>query len=233
LTGSGSFGNASRIIVGGGAFYDVTAAGGTLTLNNGQTLGGSGTVNGSVVASVGSTIDPGTSVGALTVAGNVTLGGGMLMELNRSLSPNSDRLVTSGGSITGGGTLTTTNIGPALQAGDTFQLFSGAVTGIAATPQTTDLLNGMTYTWQNDIAVNGSIKVLTAAPIPAPTLGFSRTGNTLTFSWTGPFTLQAQTNSLSVGVSNNWGNHPGGSTSPVTVTIDSANPAVFYRLSLQ
>lgn len=233
LSGSGSFGNAVRIIVGSGAVYDVSLAGGTVTLNSGQTLGGSGTVNGSVTTSSGSTIAPGTSVGTLTVAGNVILGGAMLMELDRSLSPNCDRLVTSGGSITGGGTLTTTNIGPALQVNDTFQLFSGAVSGIAANPQTTDLLNGVTYTWQNDIALNGSIKVLTVNPIPAPTLGYSRTGNALTFSWTGPFKLQAQTNSLAVGVTNNWVTYPGGGPSPVTVTIDSANPTVFYRLSLQ
>jgi fibronectin-binding autotransporter adhesin len=233
LTGAGSFGNAALISVGSGAFFDVAGGGGTLTLNSGQTLGGSGTVTGNVIASSGSTIAPGTSVGTLTVAGNVTLGGGMTMELNRSLAPNSDRLVTSGGSITGGGTLTTTNIGPALQVGDTFQLFAAGVSGITANLQTVDVLNGVTYTWNNNISSSGSIQVASVTPIGQPTLGVSQSGNSLTFSWSGPFKLQSQTNSLSVGVSSNWGDYPGGSTSPVIVTINPANPTVFFRLSLQ
>ena len=233
LTGVGSFGNASKIIVGSGALYDVSAAGGTLTLNNGQTLSGSGTVTGNVIASSGSTIAPGSSVGTLTVAGNVTLGGNMVMELNRTLSPNSDRLAVSGGSITGGGTLTVTNIGGALQASDTFQLFATGVSGITANLQTVDAVNGVTYTWNNNIASSGSITVASVTPIGQPTLGVSQSGNSLTFSWSGPFKLQSQTNGLAVGVSSNWGNYPGGSTSPVVVTINPANPTVFFRLSLQ
>lgn len=233
LSGAGSFNNAARISVGSGAFYDVNGAGGTLTLNSGQTLSGSGTVTGNVIASAGSTIAPGSSVGTLTVAGNVTLGGSMTMELNRSLAPNSDRLVTSGGSITGGGSLTVTNIGPALQVGDTFQLFATGVIGITATLPTVDTVNGVTYTWNNNISSSGSVQVASVTPIAAPTLGVLQSGNSLTFSWTGPFKLQSQTNSLSVGVSSNWGNYPGGSTSPVVVTINPANPTVFFRLSLQ
>jgi AraC-like DNA-binding protein len=44
---------------------------------------------------------------------------------------------------------------------------------------------------------------------------------------------QSQTNSLNVGLSNNWYTFPGGSTSPVNVTINPTNPAVLFRLSLQ
>jgi autotransporter-associated beta strand protein len=233
LTGIGSFANAALISVGTGAFYDITGTGAGLTLNNGQTLGGSGTVNGDVISTVGSTIAPGASVGTLTVAGNVTLGGGMTMELNRSLTPNSDRLVTSGGSITGGGSLTTTNIGPALQVGDTFQLFASGVAGITANLQTTDSLNGVSYTWVNNIAGSGAITVATVTSIAPPTLDVSRTGNTLNFSWSGAFKLQAQTNSLATGVNNNWVDYPDGGTSPVNVTINPANPTVFFRLSSQ
>jgi fibronectin-binding autotransporter adhesin len=233
LVGSGAFDTASRIIVGSGAFYDVSGATGTLALNSGQTLGGSGTVTGNVTTAPGSIIAPGTSVGTLTVAGNVTLGGEMNMELNRSLSPNSDRLVASGGAITGGGTLTVTNIGPALQVGDSFQLFTTGVSGITANLPTTDSLNAVTYTWQNNIAANGSVTVLSVESIAPPTLGVSQSGNTLTFTWTGTFKLQAQTNSLAIGLNNTWGDYPGGGTSPVNVTIDPADPTVFFRLSAQ
>jgi len=36
-----------------------------------------------------------------------------------------------------------------------------------------------------------------------------------------------------VGSSSNWGNYPGGSTSPMVVTINPADPTVFFRLSPQ
>jgi hypothetical protein len=230
----GSFSNSTKIAVAGGATLDVTPrSDGSLNLTSGQTLGGSGTVNGTLVAGAGSIIAPGSSVGTLTVANNITLGGGMSMELNRSLSPNSDRLVSTSGTITGGGTLTVTNSGPALQAGDTFQLFLVGVSGIAANLPATDPANGRSYTWQNNLAANGSIKVLTSTVIQPPVLTNSVSGNSITFSWSGPFKLQAQTNRLSVGVSGNWTDYPGGNTSPVIVSISATNPSVFFRLAPQ
>lgn len=233
MTGTGAFTKAS-VIVGSGAFFDVSAAGGTATFGTGQTLGGNGTVTGNVVAGAGSTIAPGTGIGTLTVAGNITLGGNLLMEMNRTNTPNnSDRLLTSGGAITGGGTLTNVNVGPALQVGDSFQFFAAGVSGITANLQTVDFANAVTYTWNNNIAGNGTVSVASVTPIAPPTLNAVKTGNTLAFSWTGPFKLQSQTNTLSVGISNNWFNYPGGSVSPVNVTINPTNKTVFYRLSLQ
>lgn len=234
VIGSGSFSNATLLTVASGATLDVLGRiDQTLTVNSGQTLGGSGTVNGAVVVVPGGNLAPGSSVGTLTVAGNVTLGGNLTIELNRALAPNSDRLATSGGSITGGGTLTLTNLGAALQAGDTFQVFAAGVSGITVPAQTVDYVNAVTYTWQNNLAASGSVTVQSVTPITAPTLNVGQSGNLLTFSWTGPFKLQSQTNSLNVGISSNWGNYPGGSTSPVGVTINPTNPTVFFRLSLQ
>jgi len=63
-----------------------------------------------------------------------------------------------------------------------------------------------------------------------PVLNVSQAGNVLTFSWAAAsahYRLQAQTNGLS---SSGWSDYPGGGSSPVNVTIDPANPAVFYRL---
>lgn len=234
VIGSGSFSNAALLSVASGATLDVMGRlSQTLTVNPGQTLGGSGTVNGAVVTAVGGNIAPGDSIGTLTIAGNVTLGGNLTIELNRALAPNSDRLTVSSGSITGGGTLTLTNIGAALQPGDTFQIFAAGVSGITVPAQTVDYVNAVTYTWNDNLAASGSVSVASVTPITAPTLGVAQTGNALTFSWTGPFKLQAQTNSLAVGVSSNWFNFPGGSTSPVNVSINPTNPTVFFRLSLQ
>jgi len=62
-------------------------------------------------------------------------------------------------------------------------------------------------------------------------LGMSQSGSTLTFTWTGTFKLQSQTNSLSGGLTTNWFDYPGGSTSGVSVSINPTNPTVFFRLS--
>jgi autotransporter-associated beta strand protein len=217
IFGSGSFSNASVISIASGATLDVsTRADGTLTLNSGQTLKHSG-----------------SSTGPITVTGSVNLGNGtLLLGVNRTGLAH-DSLAASG-SVTYSGTLAVTNTGAALQPGDKFQLFPSAVSGFTtyALP-TVDAVNFVQYTWQNDVATDGSVTVLTVAPLTPPTLGVSQTGNTLNFSWTGPFKLQSQTNSLNVGISSNWFNYPGGSTSPVSVTINPTNPTVFFRLSLQ
>lgn len=53
-------------------------------------------------------------------------------------------------------------------------------------------------------------------------------GNRLQFTWTGGGALQAQTNTLKSGLGTNWVTYPG--SSPVTVTIDPAQGAVYYRI---
>ncbi len=69
---------------------------------------------------------------------------------------------------------------------------------------------------------------MTAIPIT-----FTYNGTTLGLNWgvTGWY-LQAQTNSASVGLTNNWVDVPGstGLTS-TTITVDPKQPTVFYRLS--
>jgi hypothetical protein len=64
---------------------------------------------------------------------------------------------------------------------------------------------------------------------------YSLTNNQLTLNWPTNlgWTLQAQTNSLSVGLGTNWVNVPNSSTTnKVTVTLNPTNGAVFYRLVL-
>jgi autotransporter-associated beta strand protein len=237
LTGAGSFANASGLIA--NATLDVSGIGGTLNLSSGQTLGGSGNVAGEVVAPAGSTVAPGASVGTLTVSGNVSLGGQLQMELNRTNAPfNCDRLVSSGGTITYGGTLLITNIGPTLQVNDTFQIFPSGVPAYTGntTLATTDA-SGATYTWQNDIASLGSVKVLSVTGLvnTTPTnIVASVSGGNLNLSWPSDHTgwsLQTQTNVLGVGLSTNWVTVPGSTaTNAVSIPISPANPAVFFRL---
>ncbi len=200
-----------------------------------QSVVGNGTIRGSLnVGSLG-TVTPGFGVGTLTVTNTTTLGGATTMELNRGSAPNSDRIVSP--AITAGGTLTVTNIGSGLQAGDTFQLFSTAVSGsfAAVNLPTTDTVNQVAYTWNNKLAVDGTIVVLTATPTvnTTPTnITFTATGNTIDLQWPADrigWTLQ--TNSVGVAVANAWFAHPGSAaTNRVIITIDPTKANVFYRL---
>ena len=67
----------------------------------------------------------------------------------------------------------------------------------------------------------------------APTLNFTAmAGGVLQFSWSGPYQLLYQTNSLTGGLSTNWLVYPV-SSNPVSVTNDPNMPAVFFGLGPQ
>jgi len=240
MSGSGSFNDASEIIAGNGGVYDVTSAGGTLTMSNGQLLGGNGTVNGSVLASAGSTVASGLPMGTLTIVGNGTINGIYLANLNRTNIPsNCSHLTSSGGSITySGATLNVTNVGPTLQVGDTFQLFTSGTAGFSSIQlQTNDVLNNVKYTWNNNVSTSGSISVASVSSLvnTSPTnIVYSFSSGALTLSWptdhTG-WTLQSQTNSLKVGLGTNWGDVSGSTTTnKVIIPVNSTNGTVFFRL---
>jgi fibronectin-binding autotransporter adhesin len=191
------------------------------------TLGGTGAFYGPVIFEAGTTLAPGdTAIGTLTVNNALSIGGNVAVNVNKSLTQSNDLVRVDLGSATkvGPGTLTVVNLGPTLAVGDKFTLFSLPVANGAALTVT-----GGSATWINNLEVDGSITVATVtAP---PTLNFTPAGNNLQFSWTGGgYKLQAQTNSLSVGISGNWGDYPGGGTSPVSVPVNVANGAVFFRL---
>jgi autotransporter-associated beta strand protein len=245
LTSSGGsltkLGAGTLTLSGQGAYTGRTFVnGGALIINSGNlayyttvldgTLGGNGTLSGPVTLNAGTTFAPGASagsVGTLTINNSLTNGGNLAIEVNKSLSPSNDLVVVSGLLInTGTGTLTVSNLGPAVAVGDKFTLFSKPMQNGAAV-----IVSGARANWINNLAVDGSITV--GSLIPSPTLNFTRTGNSLQFTWTDSFNsfkLQSQTNSLASGLGANWADYPGGGTSPVTVTIGMTNGAVFFRL---
>ena len=119
--------------------------------------------------------------------GDVTLAGTTLMELNRSLSPNSDRLVVGGTLAFGGILQVVLGAGaPAPQAGDVYQLFnkgSGSAFSGDQSAEPVGLPGGLTWDTSN-LAVNGTISV-TGAVAP-PTIGtVSLSGGNFVFSGTG------------------------------------------------
>ena len=229
LGGSGSINGTTNIDVQAGATFDVSAAGG-FTLGSGKVLRGNGSVNGNVI--VNGNLTPGagtTGIGKLTFTNNLTLGAtaATTMEIHSSNATNDN--ITVLGSLTGGGTLTINNSGStaALTNGQTFQLFSGAVSGFSSVtlPATPVFLQ-----WNNKLAVDGSI-ALVALPTPAPAVITNTvSGPTLTLNWPAGqgWTLQAQTNSIAVGIATNWVSVS--TVPPFVTTLNPANPTVFYRL---
>jgi fibronectin-binding autotransporter adhesin len=174
---------------------------------------------------------PSGAIGSLTVAGDLTIvaGSTVLAGLDRSLSPSNS--VFNAGSIThtNGGILRLINGGPALQVGDKFSIFNQLVPGGASM---TIVSPG--FSVQNDLAVDGSVTV--TGVLPAPTITATVTGGTtLNLSWpsawAGGVLVQVQTNTIAVGLANNWFTIPGtdaGNT--YSAPIVRTNGAVFYRL---
>lgn len=239
LTGSGTIAASSSVTINSGAALDASARGdNTFTLGSGQTLRGDGTVRGNLIGSAGSTISPGAAIGVigqLTVTNALTLNGALIIDLNRTNGVMTNDVLAAA-NITYGGTLTVTNRGPNLVAGDRFVLFSGPVSGSFTSVNLPENLGTVTYTWTNNLALDGSIQVLTAVTVnQTPTnIVTSVSGSTLTLSWPSDrigWRLQAQTNTLATGLNTNWADVAGSSTTNVVnQTIDSAAGAVFYRL---
>lgn len=221
------------------ATNSVIVTTGTLEILDAQSLNGNGNITGDVVTAPGSTITVGQPIGTLAVSGSIALNGTVNMDLDRSNSQKSDR-ITAAIRTGSGATLNVTNLGPNLATGDVFQLFNGPVTAFTTVnlPVATED-NSITYVWENNLAVDGTIKVLSgASPVdPTPTdITTTVVGNTLHLAWpsshTG-WTLQVQTNALNVGLSDTWVDVAGSAnTNEVFIQIDPANPSVFYRLRL-
>ncbi len=226
-----SLDTSANITVTSNAVLDVSdRSDATLNLGNSiaQNLTGYGTIRGSLNEGSTSTVNVG--LGTLNVTNVATLSGAINMQLNRTngVVTNSTIAATS---FAISGPLTVTNLGPALQGGDTFKLFSTGVAGFTAT--NLPALTGSLY-WTNKLAVNGTIAVVNPIATYPTNLTAVVNGSNLELSWPADHTgwrLQAQTNALSAGLSGNWvdvvgtaaGNH-------YTNTVNAANGSVFYRM---
>jgi hypothetical protein len=151
----------------------------------------------------------------------------MVFEINK---PTTDLVNVTGNLIRNAtaGTLTVKNLGPnSLAPGDKFTLFSQPLPNGASIT-----VSGARATWVNNLAVDGSVSVATLITT-RPNLNFTTTSTNIQFSWSDPFNsfkLQAQTNSINVGISTNWADYPGGTANPITVPIVRTNGTVFYRI---
>jgi autotransporter-associated beta strand protein len=228
LSGAGAIPASAQIAVFAGAILDASSRSDqTLTLSSGKSLKGSGSVLGQLNALANSVVNPGDTIGTLTVQSNVTLNGLLQMELNRTNVQTADRLISTTGSVAASGTLTVTNLGPALVAGDTFQLFSQPVSGFA----TLNLPDVSPNAWVNLLTNNGTIYVLATSPT---NLAIQFTAGNLTLNWPSDHTgwrLQVQTNDVSQGLGTNWTEVADATTTnQLTVPINPESKSVFYRL---
>ena len=221
-------GSGTLLLDGGNSYTGIT------TVNAG-TLGGNGSLAGPVSFAGGATLSPGASIGTLTVHNTLSLAGTStsVMELNKTA--NTSDLVTGVTTLHYAGTLVLKNLSGALAPNDTFTLFTaGAYTGsfssvVSETPN-------QTVTWDTSkLNVDGTVKVLTAAAVPVSITAVVSGGN-LTLSWPASQTgweLQAQTNSLAIGISTNWVTVPGSTaTNQVSFPLGSTQGSVFFRLIL-
>ena len=204
-------------------------------------LDGVGSIVGPVTVQSTGTLGAGssTAIGQLNLSSTLVSSGTISLRLDKTGGSLASDLVSGMTSVTYGGTLIVTNITSdtnQLALGDTVTLFaSTAYGGGFGSVSLPPLPSGLAWDKTN-LTVNGSIQVIAGPTVSTtpPTLVHAVTGGNLNLSWPADHTgwrLQAQTNSLSVGVSTNWSTWPGSTaTNAVSIPINPANPAVFLRL---
>jgi len=198
-----------------------------VTVVTNATLAGAGTINGSVTVQTNGIIAPGNAIGTLTINNNLTFSGNLNIEVDRNAIATSDKTVVSGNlTNAGGGTVTVTNIGAALQVGDTFALFNKALSN-----GNTMTITGAQVVWNNNLAVDGTISVSALIATTPTNITFGISGTNLTLSWPANYiTWSLQSNSVSI-TSTNWFTVPGSaSVTTFNVPINPARSNVFYRM---
>jgi autotransporter-associated beta strand protein len=233
-----SLGSSSTIEIDGGSTLDVSQPP-SFNLGSGQTMIGNGTViGGNVNFGSGSTLAVGFSGSTytLTMSGNLTFQAGStnFVKVNKTTSIANDKVVRPT-LVMMGGTLVITNLGNPLAGGDAIPLFSatnysgGFGSIVPATP-------GAGLAWDTStLDSDGTLRVLATVNLTRTNIITQLSGNQLTLSWPVDhigWWLQIQTNSLNIGLSTNWVDLPGSSTTnKVIITIDPANGTVFYRMA--
>ena len=229
-------------IVGGWNLEDGTNwyIGGSLT-NNGLIYGtGYGSINfngtGTIAGSNAITIPTMVVNGSYGIGTTITLSTNTPI-FNGTLTfdlANTNQIVLQSGAGTAlyyNANLNVINSGATTASGISYTLFScpNGFGGVFASETFPSLPNGLS--WVDNLLTSGSIAI-TGTVLGAPRLTLLRNGGSLTLSWdstTYPgYSVQGQTNHSGVG--SNWGSTGSGTVSPFSVTINPANPPVFFRL---
>lgn len=191
---------------------------------------GSVTVDGEIRAGSGS---DGVEISKLSFANGLALRGVTTLQIDRTNAPVADLLAVAG-NLSLGGTLIVTNLGEPLQMGDTFNLFDAAAISGSFTNYILPALDPSMGWDLSKLAVDGTITVgAPTSTVPVP-LVYQVSASGIEFTWPVDhkgWRLEAQTNSLTTGLTNNWSTVPGSKdTNRVILGIDQASGSVFYRL---
>jgi len=209
-----------------------------ISVLSGGTLGGDGgTISGPVSVASGGTIAPGgTGSGSLTVNNNLTLapGSSTRVRINKQAATN-DKLLGLY-NISYAGTLVVSNLSGILTTNDIFPLFSadsysGAFSAVSpATP-------GVNLIWNtNTLGIDGTLRIAAAVSAPpSPTnITASVSGGLVQLAWPAQqsWTLEVQTNPVTIGLSTNWVRVPASSaTNRVVLPVYRGKGVIiFYRL---
>lgn len=236
LSGGSLYIGSGGITVQSGGGYEIYLGGGTVgaSANWGSALNMSLTGTGGPVTfnPQGNTI---TLSGSLSGTGGLTVSGGGVLALSgvntytgaTTVNAGTLRLDATGSTpsnfkLTTGATVSLNYIGT--------HTVPGLATNNVALPSGT-------YTAVNlpgFLTGAGSLVVAGSIPNTPTSVNFNVSGNNLTLSWPPNYLgwiLQAQTNSLNVGIAANWVDVAGSaSVTNTTITINPAAPTVFYRL---
>ncbi len=201
----------------------------SVTVNTNTTLSGNGIINGATAIQLGGTVQPGLGsfdTSTLVISNSLTLAGQAVLALNRTNAQTAAKIsgITT---VTYGGTLIATNVGSALQAGDTFTLFQAATYAGSFTTVVLPAL-GSGLVWDtSQLGVNGSVSVISSLAItmtPATTNLVYGNSVALTANATGASPLAYQwydngTNLIS-----------GATNSTLTLTIPSVSASGNYTV---
>lgn len=212
---NGSISNSATINIADGATLNASLrTDGTLTVNPSQTLKGDGAFN---------------------VAGSLVNAGTIELKLNKSGATLTNDSINNLSSITYGGTLKLgITASPALTTSDSFKLFNaggygGAFTDLIPAP-------GFGLAWDTSTLItDGILRIVTSTvPTTGTNITVAVTGNQMELSWPSEYIgwrLQAQTNALNVGISTNWFEVSGSTTTNhIFMPVNPANGTVFYRM---
>jgi fibronectin-binding autotransporter adhesin len=200
---------------------------GAVTVNGG-TLGGTGIIGGAVTVNSGGTLSPGTSLGTLTINGNITLNAGSTSTFEVNGTTLAKDVVAAGASVTYGGVLKIVPTGT-FTVGSSFVLFSG--TGATNASNFASIEGspgaGLAYSFNN-----GVLSVVNGVPSTPTNITYSVSGTTLSLSWPAEYLgWYAQSNAVSITDTGAWHDIPDSQTATsLNITIDSAEPKIFYRL---
>jgi len=196
----------------------VTNSGAAATLTLDLGVGGPFSFSGNIAGNVALRLNAGTQIltGTNSYTGNTTVSGGTLEIIQPTLAAGSTVLIASGAILQ-------------LDFISTNQISALVLNGVN---QPAGVYNSTT----SPTFITGPGSLLVSAIATNPTnITAVVNGNQYTLSWPPShkgWRLEGQTNSLSVGLNNNWATVPGSTaTNQISVPINPANGSVFFRLS--